>query len=201
MSATRILLLRHGQSEWNAQGRWQGQADPPLSELGLRQAHAAAAALGAVDAIASSDLDRALTTALLLSEQLGVGPVVVEPDLRERNAGEWSGLTRDEIEIAYPGFLAERRRPPSWEDDEPLLARVLAAIGRIAELAPGGEILAVTHGGVVYTMESHLGLDHGGYLANVGGRWIDVDGDRITPGERITLVDGDDAMVTVPRVL
>ncbi|MGH9084460.1 MAG: hypothetical protein ACRDYW_03310, partial [Acidimicrobiales bacterium] len=72
---------------------------------------------------------------------------------------------------------------------------------RIAALAPGGEVLAVTHGGVVYTLEAHLDLPHVGYLANVGGRWLDVDGQTVTAGDRIILVDGDDAVVTTPRVI
>ena len=108
---TRMLLVRHGQSEWNALGRWQGQADPPLSALGREQARSAVARLGAVDLIVASDLDRALTTAAIMAEGLGVGPVMVEPRLRERSAGEWSGLTRAEIDEQWPGYLD--RAPPT----------------------------------------------------------------------------------------
>jgi len=201
MPPTRVLLLRHGQSEWNAAGRWQGQADPPLSELGLHQAAVAATKVGAVDAIVSSDLQRASVTADVFAEALGIGPVIIEPGLRERDAGEWSGHTRAEIEEAWPGWLADGRRPPSWEADAQLLDRVLTALTRVAALAPGGDVLAITHGGVVYTLEAHLGLDHGGYLANVGGRWLDVEGDTVTARDRIVLVDGDDAAVTIPRVI
>ena len=144
---TRVLLVRHGQSEWNAAGRWQGQADPPLTDLGRHQALHAARNLGVVDAVVASDLQRASETALIIAEALGVGPVVLEPGLRERDAGEWSGLTRAEIERDWPGYLdspsasrhtafagesvgtpsAERRRPPRWEPDDQLLDRVLAA--------------------------------------------------------------------------
>src|SRR4029450_8816363 len=106
---TRALLVRHGQSEWNAENRWQGQADASLSDLGRRQAHEAAKALGAVDAGGASDLERAAETAAIISADLGVGPVVLDPDLRERDAGEDSGLTRDEIERGFPGRLAGRR--------------------------------------------------------------------------------------------
>src|SRR3546814_7398309 len=74
----RVLLVRHGQSEWNATGRWQGQADPPLTDLGRAQAHHAARSLGVVDAIVASDLQRAADTALIISGALGVGPVVLE---------------------------------------------------------------------------------------------------------------------------
>src|ERR671917_2105987 len=102
---TRVLLVRHGQSEWNAVGRWQGQADPPLSDVGRQQARSAARSLGALDAIFASDLQRATETAMIIAAELGVGPVVVDPDLRERDAGEWSGLTRAEIEERYPGYL------------------------------------------------------------------------------------------------
>src|SRR3954449_1914254 len=104
-SGAALLLVRHGQSEWNAVGRWQGQADPPLTELGREQARLAARSLGALDAIFASDLQRATETALIISNALGVGPVVIDPDLRERDAGEWSGLTRSEIEEQYPGYL------------------------------------------------------------------------------------------------
>lgn len=199
--ATRILLLRHGQSEWNALGRWQGQADPPLSAVGRAQAVAASRSVGTVDAIVASDLVRAYDTALVIAGAIGAGPVVVEAALRERDAGEWSGLTRRQIHGSWPGYLDDGRRPPGWESDDALLARVLPALGRIAALAPGGAVLAVTHGGVVYALEAHLGLPDAGRLANVAGRTVHVDGDRVTAGERVLLVDGDDAPVTVPSAI
>jgi probable phosphoglycerate mutase len=205
-----VLLVRHGQSEWNAAGRWQGQADPMLSDLGREQARQAAAALGTVDAIVASDLQRASETALIISEQLGVGPVVLEPGLRERDAGEWSGLTRAEIEERYPGWITNfadrhaafkpqsadgQRRPPGWEHDDVLLARALEALGRIHELVPDGDVLAVTHGGLIYTVEHHLGGEvH--RLANGEGRYVTIDGDRLTLGDRILLVD--ESKVTRP---
>src|SRR5262245_43689149 len=176
--ATRVLLARHGQSEWNAEGRWQGQADPPLSDLGRRQAHEAARALGALDAIWASDLQRAAQTAAIISGDLGVGPVVLDPDLRERDAGQFSGLTRDEIEARFPGYLADHRRPPGWEPDEHLLARALGVVVRIAAAVPGGDVLAVTHGGLVYTLEAHLGADHA-RLANLAARWLEVRGESL----------------------
>lgn len=214
---TRVLLIRHGQSEWNADGRWQGQADPALTDLGRQQAWHAARSLGVVDAIVASDLQRATDTALILSTELGVGPLVLEPGLRERDAGEWSGLTREEIERDWPGYLdplpaagqpagrdpsqqpeAERQRPPSWEPDEVLLDRVLAALGRVHDLAPAGEVIAVTHGGVVYAIERALGAPFD-RLANLGGRWIEVGpgGELRRLGERVVLVDPDE--LTIPN--
>lgn len=201
VAATRILLLRHGQSEWNALGRWQGQADPPLSAVGRAQAVAASRSVGVVDAVVASDLARAYDTALVIADATGVGPVVLDAALRERDAGEWSGLTRAQIHRSWPGYLDDGRRPRGWEPDDALLARVLPALGRIAALAPGGAVLAVTHGGVVYALEAHLGLPEAGRLANVAGRTVHVDGDRVRAGERVLLVDGDDAPVTVPGAI
>src|SRR5687767_12015126 len=103
--ATRILLVRHGESEWNASGRWQGWADAPLSELGQQQAVEAAQAVGAVDAVVASDLSRAAETARIISELIGVGPVLTMEGLRERDVGEWSGLTRKEIGERWPETL------------------------------------------------------------------------------------------------
>jgi broad specificity phosphatase PhoE len=197
---TRALLLRHGQSEWNAVGRWQGQADPPLSDLGRRQAWEAARAIGAVDAIYASDLQRAAETAAIIAGEIGVGPVILDPDLRERDAGEYSGLTRAEIEERFPGYLDDHRRPPGWEPDEHLLARALRALARMARDVPGADVLVVTHGGLVYTIEGHLGTEFS-RLANAEGRWVEIDSrtGRLRLGERILLADPDD--LTVPGQL
>jgi len=196
IAETRVLLTRHGQSEWNALGRWQGQADPPLSDLGRRQAHEAARSLGGVDAIWASDLLRAAETATIIGDDMGVGPVVLDADLRERDAGEWTGLTRAEIEQRYPGFLPDGRRPPGWESDELLLARAQRTLQRIADAIPGGDVLVITHAGVVFAVERHLGLDRT-RLANVQGRWVTLAGDRLRLGDRVLLADPED--VTIPR--
>lgn len=196
---TRVLLIRHGQSEWNADGRWQGQADPPLTDLGRAQAHHAARALGVVDAIVASDLVRALDTAVILAGELGVGPVVVDPDLRERHAGDWQGLTRVDIEAGWPGYLDDRRRPDGWEPDEDLLVRATGALVRIHDLVAGGEAIAVTHGGLVYVLEGAFGEPFE-RLPNLGGRWVDVGPDGPTRlGERVVLVDPDE--LTIPSQL
>lgn len=220
---TRLLMIRHGQSEWNADGRWQGQADPPLTELGRAQAHHAARSLGTVDAIVTSDLQRAAETAAIIADELGVGPLVVDEGLRERDAGEWSGLTRAEIEVAWPGYLGApppvatresvgpaaaeteaarqsnepRRRPPGWEDDDVLQERAVAALARIHQLVPDGEAIAVTHGGLIYSLEEmfHAPFER---LPNLGGRWIELGAEGPTRlGERVVLVERDE--VTVPN--
>ena len=193
---TRALLTRHGQSEWNALGRWQGQADPPLSDLGRRQAHEAARSLGTVDGIWASDLQRAAETAVIIGDDMGVGPVVLDADLRERDAGEWTGLTRAEIERRYPGFLPDGRRPAGWESDELLIERAERALRRIADAVPGGDVLVITHAGVVFAVERHLGLDRT-RLANVEGRWVTVASEQLWLGDRVLLAEPQD--VTVPR--
>lgn len=208
---TRLLLVRHGQSEWNAVGRWQGQADPPLTDLGRQQARLGARSLGGVDAVVASDLQRATETAVLMAAELGVGPVLIEPALRERDAGEWSGLTRVEIDERYPGYLDEprrsafapgpaggRRRPPGWEHDDDLLRRARAAVAQIALRVGPGDVLVITHGGLVYALEVHLGAPFE-RMANLEGRWFDsVDG-RVTLGERVLLIDPNESLVTVPN--
>jgi broad specificity phosphatase PhoE len=194
---TRVLLVRHGQSEWNAEGRWQGQADPPLTDLGRLQAREAARALGTVDAVWASDLQRAVETATIIADQLGVGPVVVDPDLRERDAGEFSGLTRPEIAARFPGYLDDGRRPPGWEPDEALVARALRALHAIAAEVPGGDVLVITHGGLVYALEQHLGEEFV-RLANAEGRWLEVGaGAALRLGERVLLSAPEDT--TVPN--
>ena len=193
---TRVLLVRHGQSEWNADGRWQGQANPPLTELGLRQAADASRSIGTVDAIVASPLDRARRTAEIIAGALGIEPVLVVDGLMERSAGEWEGLTRIEIEARYPGYLDDGRRPPGWEDDEALLDRVLGALDAVHQICPGGEVVAVTHGGVIMNLERHLG-DGRGRIANVGGRWIERRDDDWVLGDRLDLVEP--AERTVPN--
>lgn len=194
-AVTRLLLVRHGQSTWNAAGRWQGQADPPLTETGERQAWEACAAIGAVDAICSSTLERARRTAEIVSETLGIGPVVSYPGLVERHAGEWQGLTRPEIEAAWPGYLEAGGRPPGWEADEALCARALDALGAIATAIGDGDVVVVTHGGVIYALEAMLGSAFE-RLANLGARWIEHRADGWVLGDRVDLLGGVD--VTIP---
>ena len=193
----RILLVRHGQSVWNADGRWQGQADPPLSELGEEQAVAAARAVGLVDAVYASDLVRARHTAELVAAQLGTD-VAVDPRLRERHAGDWEGRTRAEIDEGWPGYLETGRRPAGYEPDDSVLDRVLAALDTIAR-AHDGDVLVITHGGVVRVVERHLGADADGLIPNLGGRWLDHGERGLRLGDRVVLLD--ESKVTRPQQL
>ena len=191
-----MLLVRHGQSEWNAAGRWQGRADPELTELGRRQAAHAAARLGRVDVVVTSPLQRSLDTARILAERLGVGPVVLDDDdLAEHDAGEWQGLTRSQIERAWPGYLAADRRPPGFETQPELLARARAALDRIELGHRGAEVLVVTHSGPIGALERHAGRSWEP-LPNFGGLRVTHHGDRLEVGGRLLLLDDDD--LTVP---
>lgn len=197
---TRLLLVRHGESEWNALGRWQGQADPPLSAHGRHQAVAAARRVGAVDLVVASTLQRAMVTAQIIADSLGISPVHLDERLIERHAGEWSGLTRTEIKAAWPGYLADdpddrasERRPPGWEPDHSLLTRAQGALADVVDtVGPDGMALVVTHGGIIYALESQLGAPRR-YLPNLGSRWVDIrvdpTGTAMTLGERIHLYD------------
>jgi broad specificity phosphatase PhoE len=193
----RILLVRHGQSVWNADGRWQGQADPPLSELGEQQAVAAARAVGLVDAVYASDLTRARRTAEIVAEQLGTD-VAVDPRLRERHAGDWEGRTLAEIEEGWPGYLETGRRPAGYEPDDSVLERVRAALDAIAG-AHDGDVLVITHGGVVRVLERHLDRDADGLIPNLGGRWLEHDGKALRLSDRVVLLD--ESQITRPQQL
>ncbi len=195
MHATDLLVVRHGQSEWNAIGRWQGHADPVLSELGRRQAAVAAGSIGAVDGIISSDLLRAAETAAIIAQQLGVGPVMVEERLRERDVGEWSGLTDVEIRKRWPGFLEDGRRPNGFEAVDAMLSRVLEAFDAIHAASPGGSLLVVTHGGVIHSLAKSYGLADVP-VANLAGLTVRVTETGHTVGERLALLDGHTVTIT-----
>jgi len=135
---TALLLVRHGETDWNADGRLQGHTDRPLSEFGRRQARQLAEDLAdeKLGAIHASDLSRARETAEIVGERLGFA-VELDPDLREKDWGTWEGLTPVERErVEFVGESTEAHQ-----------ARVLGALRRIAERHPGGRVLVVTHGG------------------------------------------------------
>lgn len=161
-------MLRHGQSEWNAMGRWQGQADIALTDLGHEQARRATEKLGMFDAVVSSDLMRAHRTAAIIAEGLGIGLLPPDPRLRETDVGEWQGLTHSQIERDWPGYLDEHKRPPGFESDDSIVARVSEALFDLAGQFDGAEVLCVAHAGVIRVMRrAHRVPDT--RIANLGG--------------------------------
>ncbi len=173
-----VLCVRHGLSTWNQLRRWQGQADPPLSDEGRHGAATLADALGATfgdrrAGVWSSDLQRAADTAAILAARLDAGPVVVDGRLRETDVGPWEGLTAVEIEDRWPGFLAAGARPPGFEPEDELIARVVAALEDVAADADGRLPIVVSHAGVLRALRRHCGAldDH---LPNLAGMWFHV---------------------------
>jgi broad specificity phosphatase PhoE len=182
-AATRLLVLRHGRSEWNAQQRWQGHADIALDEVGRRQAAAVGEVLGAFDAVYASDLVRAAETAAIIAGVVGIGPVLVDPRLRETHVGPWEGLTNREVDAQYPGYLPEHRRPEGFEPYEVAAERCAAALVDIGAQHPGGEVLVVSHGGVIRAVRRRVGASDP-RLANLAGSWFEVrDDGRLVAGE------------------
>jgi probable phosphoglycerate mutase len=186
----RLVLWRHGRTEWNAAGRFQGQLDPPLDERGRRQAAAAApyvaAGLAPQDTVVvSSDLVRAAETARTLSGLLGV-ELRLDERLREHGMGSWEGLTRDEVADRFPEQYAD------WVAGRPVLGRggehpaevAERAVAALVELPPAATAVVVTHGGTAGRLIERLldlGSDHRrvfGPLGNCAWSELVVQGDR-----------------------
>ena len=154
MTAGRIIVWRHGQTDWNAAGRWQGQADIPLNEWGREQARAAAPVLACygITHLYSSDLSRAMETADILSELVGL-PVVRDARLREIDVGTWAGCTKDQIGSEFTRVLIAEEaghdvvRGETGESVRQVAVRTAAALTEIAESVPEDAVVAVVmHG-------------------------------------------------------
>lgn len=153
-----LWLIRHGETDYNAQGRWQGQTDTPLNALGERQAKALALRLKdvAFDAVYSSDLSRALRTAALA---LPHHTVIADPRLRELHFGRWEGLVWHQIPEHERADLENWRSnpagfmPPEGEHFSDMLARIAAWR---ADLPAQGRLAVVTHGGTLRALFFHL---------------------------------------------
>ena len=154
-AGTQLWLVRHGETEWNRDGRVQGHLDVPLSERGIEQARTLARWLAEepIAAVYTSDLQRARHTAEIIAG--GRLPLHVEARFREAAFGEFQGLTGAEAEARFPGAYAAwrrdavRNRPPGGETLEDLLARCVAAAGEILPRHQGQTIVVVAHGGPI----------------------------------------------------
>jgi broad specificity phosphatase PhoE len=155
VATTTFVLVRHGETDWNRERRFQGHSDVSLNEPGRRQAEALADALAGerFAAAYSSPLRRALETAEIVAARLDI-PVEPRGGLMEVDVGSWSGLTTAEVEERFPdGFsLWAETRAGGWSDGETyedLGARVVRDLHELAERHPGERVLAVTHGGPI----------------------------------------------------
>ena len=197
MRVRRLVMLRHGQTEFNAASRMQGQLDTELSELGHAQAVAAAEVLGKRQPlrIVSSDLRRADDTAEKLGERTGL-PVHVDARLRETHLGDWQGLTHAQVDAAAPGARLAWREDATWAPHGgesrvdvaaralPLIAELLAAEPDWAELP----VVLVTHGGLIAALTAALlGLPVANWPA-LGGMgnasWTQLSGHDHEAGDR-----------------
>ena len=153
---SRVLLVRHGESTWNAERRVQGQHDPLLSEFGRRQAGQVAARLAGRPLVAlySSDLRRAWQTAEPIAEAVGLEPIPLQ-GLREIALGDWEGKTREELAREFPEEWEAWSQRPSWdlvpsgEGAGPFERRVRETLAWILSQHTVGDVLCVTHGGVI----------------------------------------------------
>jgi broad specificity phosphatase PhoE len=159
-----LWLVRHGQTDWNLEGRYQGHADIPLNDAGLAQARALADSLAGkpFDAIYSSDLLRAKVTAEIAGETLGI-PVLLDERLREIDQGEWEGhlvvdvMARYNFGAAGQGFDPSAVRPPGGESVAEVAGRLASAADDMTSRHPGGKVLVVSHGLAVATLVCHVG--------------------------------------------
>lgn len=190
-AVTTLLAIRHGETAWNSDGRYQGQTDVPLNARGHEQAAQVARALAGepLDAVYSSDLARAMQTAQVLATQIGV-PLRIDPALREQHFGAFQGLLAPEIDARWP---AEHRRwlqrepgfgPPGGESRQAFSDRCVAAVLRLAHQHPGQTLAIVCHGGVLdclYRAARSLPLDvpRTWALDNAGISRLRFDGRRL----------------------
>ena len=182
--ATRLCLVRHGETEWNAARRIQGQIDIGLNETGLRQAEAAGRWLktAGIAALYSSDLKRARTTAEAIGRALGLVPVLL-PEMRERRYGAFEGLTYDEAKAKYPAGYAAfegRNADYNFENGESLhdmFQRVISRLKEVAAAHPGQNVVVVLHGGVLdiinrFVRGNSLETPRDFLIPNAGLNWI-----------------------------
>ena len=178
---TRILLARHGETDWNRIGRWQGHADLPLNDAGRGQAVELAERLAGdgIAAIYTSDLMRASQTARVVADRLGLA-VIEDAGLREIDVGSWSGFTRAEVERRFPEGYArwlDGEIGHDGETREELTERVVGAVERIAAAHPDDTILVVTHGGAIRALRRYADGDPGDPIENCGTSSLElVDG-------------------------
>lgn len=196
----RLLIIRHGQSTWNAAHRWQGAADPPLSPLGEAQAREAAEALTAegLEQVVTSPLRRARRTAELIAEVLGLDEPHVVPELAERDVGEWTGLTRAEIEARWPGALdPPRSDPPGGETRGAFQDRIVGVLDELFGAHTGRRTAVVAHGGVIRAVEVACRVEPGP-IPNLVAWWVSGPAGAPRAGRRWQLADPDARNATMP---
>ena len=159
---TKLILIRHGATDWNTEGRWQGQIDLPLNATGRAQAEQIASSLSnaRISAIYSSDLRRAVETAEALGRLTSL-TVQTDPRLREIHQGEWQGLLVKEIKDRYADVFQRRREnplsfaSPGGETGHAVRERVVQVIDQIIHDHPEETVAIVTHGFTIAVIRAH----------------------------------------------
>jgi broad specificity phosphatase PhoE len=190
---TSLYLIRHGQTDWNIEQRWQGQSDIPLNATGHQQAARVAAELVTANfsAIYSSDLSRAYETALALSRISGL-PVQREPRLREIHQGEWQGLREIDIQSRYGNAFQERKQqplhiaPPGGETVVQVRDRVVSAVNDICIMHPDERVALVSHGFALALIQVHFSqmpIETAWQIIPANAEWreLEIDGSTINP--------------------
>lgn len=188
----RVVVVRHGESEWNVLGKWQGRADTSLTAAGRQQALDAGAHIAAtgmtIDHIVASTLRRASETAAIIAKRLGLADPVLDERLVETDVGPWEGLRESEIEKGWPNFLRERRTPPNFEPADAVFARATTAI---RELSAGGKrVLVISHSGVIRTVRRAMQVPDR-RLHNLEGCYFGLDSCGVlVAGDFVALASG-----------
>lgn len=158
---TSLYLVRHGETDWNAERRIQGRTDIPLNETGRAQAETTGALLARRpwDGLVSSPLSRARETARIIGSQIGIIEIEILDAIAERNYGEAEGLDYETIERMFPGDTPV----PGRETHQEVADRVLPALLSLASRHPGETLIVVTHGGVIRSVLNVVdpGVAHG----------------------------------------
>lgn len=169
MTHLTILLTRHGETDWNKTGRWQGHADIPLNEKGHQQAAALCQRLQSwpIETVYTSDLQRCVQTAVPLAKALDIQPTLA-PIWRERDVGDFSGMTGDQARDHYPEIWANAVRgmvdPPNGEPFAQVLSRAWQAFESVVEAHDTGMVAVVTHGGLLHALLGQvMGIDQAVY--------------------------------------
>ena len=169
MTHLTILLTRHGETDWNKAGRWQGHADIPLNEKGHQQAAALCQRLQSwpIETVYTSDLQRCVQTAVPLAKALDIQPTLA-PIWRERDVGDFSGMTGDQARDHYPEIWANAVRgmvdPPNGEPFAQVLSRAWQAFESVVEAHDTGMVAVVTHGGLLHALLGQvMGIDQAVY--------------------------------------
>jgi uncharacterized phosphatase len=170
--STTLVLVRHGETDWNRERRFQGHADTPLNDAGRRQAGELAASLRGDDfaAVYTSPLRRASETATIVAAQLGLQAVELDA-LREIDVGDWQGMTVDDVKAQFPEQAAAAWQTgwPNGETNDQLGARVLPALLDLGDRHAGHSIVGVTHAGPIrVALAAAAGLSHEESRAQIG---------------------------------